>query len=89
MKATQIAGIPGARTDVITHKRTRPTAAKAGDFARKIPTPVKVGKEELAKQSQVAITHGKSSGAKQTWKGAAAGYTSKKMPDYKPAKVEK
>jgi hypothetical protein len=72
------------RTEVISHSQTRPVAASAGSFSRKIPSdcPVYAGQYVAGEADQVKITTGKSSPGKQTWKGAREGYTTRSLPAY-------
>jgi len=78
MKAGQTAGKSGGTSPVITKSSRMPGVQMPGSRTRKVTT------ERCAcgVQDQVAITHGKSAGGKQTWKGAAQGYTTKSAPAF-------
>jgi hypothetical protein len=73
------------RSEVIANRQTKPVAAMAGSFSRKIPGAKKAGQDVAGEANLVAITHGKSSPGKQTWKGASVGYTTREAPKYIPS----
>ena len=70
------------RSDVISHGVTKPVAAMAGSFSRKIPGPVKAGQDVAGEANQVEISFKSKSPGKQTWKGSANGYTTRSFPSY-------
>jgi len=77
------------RSDVISHGTSKPTAAMAGSFSRKIPGPVKAGQDVAgSNNNQVEIRFSSKSPGKQTWKGSSEGFTTRQVPEYKasPAK---
>lgn len=76
------------RSDVIATKHVMPTAAMAGSFSRKIPSPVKAGQDVAgSSNNQVQITTVDSEPGKQTWKGSREGFTVRTAPKVTPAKV--
>lgn len=82
MKAGQTAGQSNQTAPVITTPHRMPKAAMAGSFARKVPSQRTAGQDVAGDANQVKITRGGSSSAKQTWKGARDGYTTKSAPAY-------
>ena len=69
---------------VISNPQSMPGVQLPESRTRKVSA--KDSEEEAAGEaSQVEITHGKSSPGKQTWKGAADGYTTRSIPDYRPS----
>jgi len=76
------------RSSVISHGVSKATTAMAGSFARKFPETKKAGQDVAGEANQVAISFKSKSPGKQTWKGAASGFTTKTVPAYvaSPAK---
>ena len=72
------------RSEVIPNRQTRPGVQMPGSRTRKIPGG-KAGNDVAGEANQVKITHGNTSPGKQTWKGAANGYTTRSIPDYRPS----
>ena len=72
------------KVDVISNRQTRPGVQMPGERTRKVST-AKAGQDVAGEANLVAITHGKSSPGRQTWKGARDGYTSRSVTDYKPS----
>lgn len=72
-------------SEVVSNRQSMPVAGMAGSFTRKIPGTTKAGQDVAGDANQVAITHGKSSPGKQTWKGAREGYTSRTVPKFEAA----
>jgi hypothetical protein len=70
------------RSDVISHGVSKATAAMAGSFNRKIPGPEKAGQDVAGEANQVVISFKNKSPGKQTWKGAASGFTTRSAPAY-------
>lgn len=78
------------RTEVISNRQTKPVAAAAGSFSRKIPGPKKAGQDVAGEANFVKVTTRDAEGSlpagvKQTWKGPEDGYTTRSIPDHKPS----
>mgnify|MGYP001575066982 FL=1 len=76
-----------ATSPVIVHRAVRPGVQMPGSRTRKIPGPAKAGQDTAGEARQVKITHSGKSPGKQTWKGAADGYTTRSAPAYVAAEV--
>ena len=71
------------RSDVLATKHVMPTAAMAGSFSRKIPDVKKAGQDVAGSDNNtVEISFKSKSPGKQTWKGAASGFTTRTPPAY-------
>ena len=71
------------RSSVISHGVIKATAAMAGSMSRKFPEQRKAGQAVAGStDNQVEISFKSKSPGKQTWKGSADGFTTRKAPEY-------
>lgn len=68
-------------SEVLTRRSSMPGVQMPGDHTRKVSSG-KAGQDTAGEARQVQIAFGKKSPGKQTWKGAADGYTNKSIPEY-------
>ena len=85
MKVGQANPATSARSEVISHRQSKPEAAMAGSFSRKMPS---VSRFACGEQEQVKVSFSSASPGKQTWKGAANGYTTRSIPSYQASPAQ-
>lgn len=67
---------------VIPNRQTRPGVQLPGERTKKVREG-KAGQDVAGEANQVKISFGNKTPGKQTWKGAAEGYTLRSVPEYK------
>ena len=74
------------RSEVLGTKHVMPSAAMPGSLKRKFPEQKKAGQAVAGStNNMVEISFKSKSPGKQTWKGSSEGFTTRKMPEFKPA----